>query len=208
MPYAGKVAGVWAAIGPAVAFAQEPLEEVEPGLVYRIADRAKAYWPPEAAVSLERSGDGGQTWQAVTSGYSVEHVGGYVRFSVPQTGLFRASGQYLPMEQVGGAFNWTVEPDVEYGDCTAFDSQGWREFEPLLKTWAATCELWWASHTWIRRQGAEAVFVFYLDTADPQKPRLEGYGLLPSVPHSVAVDALIRQSISFRGTGPLYARRG
>ena len=209
MALSGKVAAFYKQTGSPKTLTQEALERID-SREYRIADRSKAYWNKGYPVTVERSTDGGETWVIVTAGFEVQHVGGYVVFAQDQDEgtQFRVSGQYYELAQVGGAFSWTVETSLDTVDTPTFESEGWNEVTPTIKSFTGSAEAYWINGGHIDELGEELIIVFFVNAKDPKKPRYEGYGLLTSVSTEAPVDDVIQEPLEFTGTSRLFYREG
>ncbi|MBT9173662.1 MAG: hypothetical protein DDT21_02066 [Syntrophomonadaceae bacterium] len=65
---------------------------------------------------------------SVSDGFSVEHLGGAVRFlaPLPEGAAVTVSGKSIKVDQAGGFFNWSAELAADTADITTFESEGSR----------------------------------------------------------------------------------
>ncbi|WP_201319140.1 hypothetical protein [Paenibacillus sp. EPM92] len=209
MAVSGAVGAIYKAAGTATAFSQKPMTNVGDNKRYFVTDRAVCYWDDETPVTVEKSTNGGTNWTTVTTGFEIEHAGGFVAFSADQgTAIFRVSGKYFTPIQIGGGFSWTLDIEREMHDATTFESGGWREFVSGLGGFTGSFEKYWSNGEIFSELGNEQlILVLYVD-AGPSKNRYEGYGILNTDSIETPVDDLVSEAIDFQGSGKIYYRAG
>lgn len=168
---------------------------------YQVTDPACRYWDPETPVTVKIDGN------VVTTGFTLEGAGGYVVFDEAQDSeaVVTVSGAALTVDQAGGFFNWSINAEVEEQDATTFESQGWKEFEPLLKEWTGSAEAFWGDDRFFRSLGKPVVVKLFVD-AGPSQTCLEGYAIITGQDIETPVSGLVEQSIDIRGVSPLWLR--
>jgi len=121
------------------------------------------------------------------------------------------------IKKYGGFFNWTLDYTCDVLETTEFSDSGHRTYIASLDGWAATADQHWVDDgidALRRRQAAGSdsylIAKFYVNDSDATKgtqsgsdtgDRYEGWALMTGLSPSVAVDAIVDQSLSFQGTG-------
>lgn len=207
MAIAGKVAAIHKESGASAAFVDAATTANATYTRYTITNAANRYLDRNVAVTVKKNS------VIQTTGFTIEYAGGVVVFAaaLAPTDTVTVSGNAFPMAQVGGAFNWSLDLELETEDVTTFASGGWREVLPTLKGFSGSAEMFWLDGSFFSEltspEGAEMVLVFYVDSG-PSKLRYEGYARLAGVGVETPVDAIVRQTLEFTGDGPLYYREG
>ena len=203
MAMAGKVGAVYASdVGTApVPFVDKPTTPDAERKRFQVTDPGCRYWDPETPVTVKIDGD------IVTTGFTLEGAGGFVVFDEAQDSeaVVTVSGSALSIDQAGGFFNWSVDAEVDEAEATTFESQGWKEFKPILKGWSGSAEAFWGDERFFESLGKVVVVKLFVD-AGPSQTCLEGYAIITSEGVEAPVDGLVEQSIDFRGVGPLCLR--
>lgn len=212
MAISGVVGAIYKASGTSAAFtAQAMTQEAGSGNKrYYITDRTKAYWDNTTAVTVEKSTDG-TTWTIITTGFQIEHAGGYVDFETDQAAAtFRVSGKNFTPVAIGGGFNWTLDIATDTLEVTTFLSAGWKEFLSAQRGFSGSFEKYWKdTETWIGEVGnTNMILVLYADVVGASKARYEGYATITANSVSTPADDLITESCDFAGAGQLYYREG
>lgn len=172
---------------------------------YQITDSAYRYWSPEEAITVKVDG------QTVTSGFTLEYVGGFVEFTSPlDEEEVTVSGSALTLTQAGGFFNWTVDGDAETLDATTFDvdnpaDRGWKRFIQGLKNWSGSAEAFWGDTRFFDSLGKLLVVKLFVDSG-PSLKCLEGFAVISSDGIEVDVGGIVQHTIDFTGSGNLYVR--
>ncbi|NTW70679.1 MAG: hypothetical protein HGA49_00340 [Eubacteriaceae bacterium] len=143
----------------------------------------------------------------ITTGFSVQYLGGVVKFSIPQDpeDEVTVSGKSIEVDQVGGFFSWSAELSSDTADVTTFESAGWKDNLPTINGFSASTESYWLDEKLSGRLGQEVIVALYLD-ASTNKKRYEGYGVISGDSIELSVDDVINESIEFEGSGKLYYR--
>lgn len=168
---------------------------------YQIDDPDLMYWDPDYPVLVEVNEE------PVPSGFTLEHVGGYVVFdeALDAEDEVTVSGKALTLTQAGGFFNWSIDLDGEDADATTFASGGWKEFARTLKGWSGSAEAYWGDTQFFNSLGKTVVVKLFVD-AGPAKDCLEGFAIINGDGIENPVDGLVQETVDFTGTGPLYIR--
>lgn len=197
----GSAGRVLAINGTSTAFSQQAAAHVtgsaytryQVGATYRYID-------PMAAVTVEKSTNGGTNWSTVTSGYSIEYAGGIVVFDVAlgASDLVRVSGKYYTPTQWGQLLNWKLDLSADMVDTTVFESGGLKEFMPGLKEISGSVEGFWADGAQLATlvAGALVILVLYADYGTAKR-RYEGYGYLKKDAPEAAVDDAVKEACDF-----------
>jgi hypothetical protein len=203
MAMAGKVGAVYASRADAapVPFTNEATTPDAVRKRYQVTDPDCRYWDPETPVTVRVDGD------IVSAGFTLEGAGGFVVFDEAQDSkaVVTVSGSALSIDQAGGFFNWSIDAEVDEEDATTFESGGWKEYEPILKGWSGSAEAFWGDKRFFESLGKVVVVKLFVD-AGPSQTCLEGYAIITAEGVEASVNALVQQSIDFRGVGPLCLR--
>lgn len=160
------------------------------------------YLDPTAPIVVQKSTDGGATWPTtVTTGFEIEHAGGFIAFASAQgaSDQFRlASGKYFTMAEWGGLINWKLDISRDLQDITTFGN-GFKLSMPGLGEISGSLEGYWADNAQLTTiaAGTLVMLALYADYGTP-KARYEGYGYLKKDAIETAVDAVIKESIDFQ----------
>ena len=168
---------------------------------YQVTDPAHRYWPLDEAITVKKNGD------TITTGFSLEHAGGYVVFeeALLEGDIVAVSGKALTLTQAGGFFNWSVDGDSDDEDATTFKSGGWKEFVRTLDGWSGSAEAYWGDTRFFEALGKVVVVKLFVD-AGPAQSCMEGFAIISGEGIEVPVEGLVQENIDFTGTGPLYIR--
>ena len=199
----GYLADLYMASGTSVAFTAEVMTDSGDHQTYNVAvgNTAHRYWDDKSALTIQTSPDG-VTWTTVTTGFTVRYVGGQVTFTtVDATREVRASGNYLPISQVGQAYEWEVSPSANVIDVSVFGS-AWKTKIVGLHDSTAKASRYFLDGTFFNLLGSRFVVVFYVDFAT--NTRFEAYAWLKTTPEKVGVDAVIQEELDWEIDGQLY----
>ena len=168
---------------------------------YQVTNTANRYWPLDTDIIVKKNGT------KITSGFTLEHAGGFVVFDEALTAddEITVSGEALTIAQAGGFFNWSVDTDSEDADATTFESGGFKEFEQVLKGWSGSAEAYWGDEKFFNMLGEIVVVKLFTDAGASQRC-VEGFAIINGDGIESAVDQLVQESIDFTGVGPLYIR--
>jgi hypothetical protein len=169
-----------------------------------ITDATKCYWDKTATFTVKKN------TVTQTGGFHLEYGGGVVVFDEALEALdeVTVSGESVAIEQVGGFFNWSINPGQTLQDCTDFESDGWKEQDQTLNDWTASASQYWsvANNLFDSYDDQdELLFVFFLDATVGSELRFAGYGYVVT-PIEGANDTLITSNIEFKGSGPITYR--
>lgn len=211
MAISGVVGAIYKASGTSATFTQKALTNTGDHKSYYITDRTIAYWDQTAVLTLEKSVNGGTNWTTVTSGFEVQHAGGFIVFAVSQTAtpIFRVSGKNFTPVAVGGGYNWSVDIEADTLEATTFQNNGWKSFIPSVKGFTGTFEIYWADGATniADLNNVNMIVVLYTDVT-AAKTRYEGYASFTKFGINTPNDNLVTQSIEFKGGGKLHYRAG
>jgi hypothetical protein len=168
---------------------------------YHVTDTKHRYWPIDEPITVKKNG------ATITSGFTLERAGGFVVFDegLAVDDVITVSGKALTIAQAGGFFNWSIDTDSEDADATTFESQGFKEFEQVLKGWSGSAEAYWGDEKFFSMLGEIVVVKLFTDAGASQKC-VEGFAIINGDGIESAVDQLVQESIDFTGVGPLYIR--
>lgn len=199
----GSAGRVLVSTGAATAFTNQTCPHVtgsgytryQIGATYRYLD-------PATAVVVQKSTDGGTTWPTtVTTGFEIEHAGGFIVFASAQGAgdQFRlASGKYFTMAEWGQLINWKLDINREMQDVTTFGGSI-KTFLPGLGEVSGSAEGFWQDGTQHATLTANTLVMLalYTDYGTP-KSRYDGYGYLKKDGVETAVDDVVKESVDFQ----------
>lgn len=200
MSLSGMVGAVYTSdLTAPLSFADEATTTVD-NKRYQVANQLYRYWAYGEPVTVKVN-------DAVrTTGFTLEHVGGYIVFHEALTDeVVTVTGKALTIVQAGGFFNWNVDTESEDADGTTFESQGWKEFEQVLKGWNGSAEAFWGDEKFFNMLGEIIVVKLFTDSGASQKC-VEGYAIINGDGIESAVDQLVQETIDFTGVGQLCIR--
>lgn len=205
----GKIAAFYKQSGTATAMTDEACTDSGDHKNYYITSATKRYIDPDTTVVVEKQTDGEGEFATVSSGYTIQYLGGYVVFDEANGAddVIQVTGKYLPTTQLVGAFNWSLSVEVDMHEVTDFADSGHKNYIAGNKGWTGECEMYWiadtetgvASNELSSDLGDRLVCVFYVD--DTNDYRYEGFGRITNINPSASVGDIISQSISIQGTG-------
>ena len=203
MAITGKVGAVYVSdISAApIVFLNEPTTADAQLKRYQVTGAGFRYWDLTEPVTVKVNS------VIVTSGFTLEHAGGFVEFDVARDPLdvVTVSGQALTLVQAGGFFNWSADGDGEDAEATTFQSQGWKEFVRTLNSWGGSADAYWGDRQFFDSLGEIIVVKLFVD-AGPSQSCLEGFAIISGEGIEAPVDGLVQETVDFTGTGPLYLR--
>jgi hypothetical protein len=197
----GNVGAIYKTYGTSTTFTDEATTANGDKTRYTISDSAKRYWDDSSAIVVKKN------TVVQTTGFHIEYPGGVVVFDSALTSeVITVSGKYFTVEQCAGFFNWKLDPKNELKDVTVFGDT-WKKQEVTLKGWSASAEGYWADETYLTLLGTKVILVLYVDSGASLR-RYEGYILNSGSSINAANDDVVKQSVSFEGSGELYYREG
>ncbi len=202
MAIVGMVGAVYAStLDEPTAFADKPTTKDAERKRYQVTDATLRYWPLDQAITVKKNGT------VITTGFSLERVGGVVVFATALTveDVVLVSGKALTLKQCGGFFNWSIDTESDTEEVSTFGSNGWKEFEQTLNNWSGSAEAYWGDDNFIESVGELLVVKLFVD-AGAAKQCLEGFAIISGDSIEAPVDGIVNESIDFQGTGPLYLR--
>ncbi len=114
----------------------------------------------------------------------------------------RATGKYLPISQIGQAYNWEVSPTANIMDVTTFSGGGWKQKIAGLHDASAKASRYFLDGTFFGLLGGRFVVIFYV--AQAAGTRFEAFAWLKSDPTKVGVDAVVDEELDFDIDGTIY----
>lgn len=201
MAITGKVAAVYVSKPGAVPviFTDEPTTNSGDSKRFQVTDPGCRYWARDEAITVKVDGT------IVTTGFALEHAGGFVVFKEAQSGPVTVSGKALSLSQAGGFFNWSLDLDADDLDATTFESGGKKEFVRGLLGWSGSAEAFWGDETFFESLGEIVAVKLFVDVGASQKC-FEGFALIKGVGIEANVSEIIEQSVEWTGVGGLYPR--
>jgi hypothetical protein len=88
---------------------------------------------------------------------------------------------------------------------TTFASNGWKEVIPVIKSWSASAEGFYADDTLRALIGTKVILILYVDVGSNLR-RYEGYIVFKKCSIDQSTVDVIKEPVDFEGTGPLYYR--
>ena len=128
-------------------------------------------------------------------------VAGKITLSSAPSGTLTADYDYYTVSQVGGFFNWTLEWNVDVLDATEYNTNGFREYEAVLKGWNANADRYWLDENYFNNVGSMVIIKLFLDKTGNR--RYEGWARISGVSPNVAVNEIIKEPITFTGINNL-----
>lgn len=203
MAIAGKVGAVYVSdVGtPPVDFADQATTDSGDHKRYQVTDPDYRNWPLDAAITVKKNSE------VVTSGFTLERVGGYVVFDVANDpgDTITVSGQALTLVQAGGMFNWSVDMKADLQEVTTYASGDWKENIATVRGWSGSAEAYWGDRLLFDSLGEILVVKLFVDSGASQRC-LEGHAVITSEGIEAAVDDIVKEKVEFEGVGPLYVR--
>lgn len=192
MAYQGHSAQV-IITGDPITFQSETFQ-TEDNKIYKIDDSTKEVWAPFSTITVY---DGGTP---ITNGFTINRLKGEIEFDSPEERTITADGEYLPLNFLGEAFEYTYTLSAENADSTSFGDRFIRR-EQTLKDFSASITKFFAVDQFffeLLNESTLCVTEFYYDINSPYD--LRAWSLISSKEPSAAVDGLIEHSLEFEGT--------
>lgn len=169
---------------------------------------AKRYWDKTTSWTIQTSTNGGTSWTTITSGYSIQYVGGIVTLTVALTGTpaVQVSGAYFAYSQVLDAHQWEMAWDSDVVDVTPFNQSGWKAQMELIRGATVKFSRYWADSTYIGMLGNLMVVVCFITNASGPATgqRFEGYAYLKQDPIKSDMKAVLTEDLDFIVDGQWY----
>jgi hypothetical protein len=198
---AGYNADLYMASGTSVTMTNEVMTDSGDHQTYNAGTAAHRYWDDQSALTVQTSPDG-VTWTTVTVGFTVRYCGGVITFTSAVAGRqVRVTGKYLPISQVGSAYDWEVSPSANIIDITTFGN-AWKQKMAGLHDATAKASKYFIDGTFFGLLASRFVIIFYTNFS--AGTRFEAYAWLKSDPVKVGVDAIISTEIDFEIDGQLF----
>jgi len=139
---AGKL-GLVKVGGTPTAFTDEAVNVLTTNKIYQIANTAKQIWSPTATITVKAAG---VAVDAVADPYVINRLTGIVTFTnTSARGTVTISGTYMPMSTIVKSKAITYTHGNEVLDDTTFDSNGYDESIPGIRSIMATLGRNWES---------------------------------------------------------------
>lgn len=203
MAIAGKVGAVYVSdVNTApVSFTDQATTKDATLKRYQVTNATYRYWPLDANITVKKNGT------VITSGFTLERAGGYVVFdtALADTDVVTVSGTALTLVQCGGFFNWSIDAKAKAQDVTTYASNGWAENIVSVKNWSGKAEAYWGDKQFFDSLGNIIVVKLFIDSGASQRC-FEGFAVISGDSVDNQVDSIVKESITFDGTGPLYMR--
>lgn len=200
---AGTAADVYVAALPGVTFTNEATTLAGDNKTFTITNAAKRFWDKDTPVVVELDTGGG--FNVVTTGFTVQHVGGKIIFDTSQAGnTVRVDGKYLAVSQVTQAHKWSLDISAEllsvgaFGDAWDDKIAGLKEASLSIERYADLDALMFAEI----EAGNPVVVVLYTDYANGR--RYEGYARIKQVSPSAELSGTVDEALQLEITGELF----
>ena len=128
---------------------------------------------------------------------------GTITFSTAPANLAAviANYRYYPMTlEAGGFLNWSTDLSCDTPETTEFRNTGWRSYVAGLKGFSGTADRHWLNPL-NGLLSKKCILRLYTDVDNDTY--LTGWGIINGLNPSIAVDALVDESVSFQGTGTI-----
>ena len=191
---------------PSVSFSNIALTDAGDHKTFSISDQTKRYWDIAQTITVQTSPDG-TTWSTVTSGFTIQYVGGKILFSSPVSGgtpSCRVSAYYMPYSFLGYAKNAEVTAQLGIEDVTAFQNppSAWKTKLATIGETSIKLGKWWIDATFASYLQNRCVVSIYSGANSNQ--RYECYAFLKQDSIKIAVDKVIEEELDFESDGTLY----
>lgn len=205
---AGYKANIYATTTPAVAMTNEATTDAGDHKTFSITNAVKRYWDDTQAISVQTSPDG-VTWTTVTSGFTIQYVGGTIVFTNAVTGATPSvrvsSGFYLPYSLIGTATSVDITHTIDILDSTTFSSGGWKTKVASLVGSEYKFNRWWVDHFFVTALDLKTRFVLSAYSGANANQRFDAFGRIKQDAIKTAVNALISEDLTFDVDGAVYA---
>lgn len=192
MALAGKKASIYMAGGESEAFTDEAMVADEDRIVYTIGYQLKAFWDPEAPVTVEVDGE---TVNPAT--YSVAYAGGRIRFhqALEEGAVVTASGKAFPsISKIGEGRSWEIDLNVDTEETTVFGND-WKTYKALINGGTVRLERF-AVDLFFQEELFRPLYLL-LYVSEDVEPRLECIGRLTNDSIQAAAKGLITETVEF-----------
>ncbi|GAA0360954.1 hypothetical protein [Bacillus horti] len=200
--------------GEAIPFEAESMMTNTEEKEFVISDRSKRVWDRVAFITVERLLDAEDEenpdglWIVVPENeYELNRLEGKITFAEEQEGqLFRVSGEYVPLTNVAGAYEYTFTLESDNQTIPAFHSaqmnrvQGKKDVTGSIAKWFTTSDLFVDNF----HKGKPVVLEFYTDESDI--PAVKLWALLSTVEVTASQEAVVEESIEFEAVADKEGR--
>jgi hypothetical protein len=138
---AGKL-GLVKVGGTPTAFTDEAVTVLTANKKYQITNTAKRVWSPTATITVK---NGGVAVDPVADPYTINRLTGVVTFTATTARTVTISGTYMPMSTIAKSHSIAYTHGNEVLDDTTFDSNGYDESIPGIRSINATLGKNWES---------------------------------------------------------------
>ncbi len=174
------------------------------------------YWDRNQPVTVQTSPDG-VTWTTVTTGFTVQHVGGIVTFTVAVAGatpgVRLSTVNYFPYALLANITQWQFDGEMSFEDSTSMSGvigggggSAFKTFVPMLLTGLMQVTKFWVPET---SEGYVAditngTYLLFSGVAGTGN-RYEGYGYIKKMGVKTDVSKLTESPLDIQFDGAFYA---
>lgn len=202
----GDVGDMYVASLPSIALNNEACTDDGTHLNFAITNKTKRFLDRMVAVTVQVSADGGATWAAPGTAYTIQYCGGVVVFTTALgagTLVRLASANYLPVSQLGQTKEWKADLSLNVLDVSTFGS-GWNQKIGGLREGSGSASRYWLDGAMLAAVAAGNPLVFILYTNYAAGSRYEAYGWISKDSLDTAVDAAVTEVLSFDLDGQVF----
>jgi hypothetical protein len=203
---AGYLASLYITGTTSVAFTNVAMTDSGDHKTFTISDATKRYWDLTQPVTVQTAPDG-VTWTTVTTGFTIQYVGGKVVFSAAITGATpscRVSASYFAYSFLGNAKTVDITISNTTEDITTFVTPPSPWKTKLANLSEATIKIgkYWLDTSFMGYLGNRCVVVAY-SGANPNQ-RYECYAFLKQDSMKLDVSKVVTEDLDFESDGAIY----
>lgn len=205
---AGYKANVYITSTPSVSFSNMVLTDAGDHKTFSTpgGSAAQRYWDETQAITVQTAPDG-VTWTTVTTGFTIQWVGGVIVFTNAVTGgtpSCRVSAFYMPYSVIARAKSIEINPALDILDVSDFGSSGtgWKTKLASLTETEYKLGQWWVDNFYLSNLNTRMVVSAYSGANANQ--RIESYAFIKDDSIKTAVNNAIEEDISLTSDGPAY----
>lgn len=186
--------------GAAVVFTNEATTDAGDHKSYQITATAKQVWDPQAAITVQRSTDGGATWGAAVGAYTLNRLKGTITFTSANGAAdkIRVSGSYLPLTTAAAAKQFSYSAKAATVEATAFGDVDLTRLQ-ATQDCAGSLALWWLDSYFATALDAGLPIVVEQSIADGATPAFRAWALLTERGLQVVQGGLLEEPITWEG---------
>ena len=206
MALAGYKANVFLSTGASATVTNAAMTDGGAHTVYTITNAANRYWDSNQPITVQTSPDG-STWTTVTTGFTVQYVGGIITFAVAISGgtpSCRVTVNAFPVSFLASVQNADLQVDLGIEDSSTFQNppSAWKTKQALMLGGTVKLQKYYIDAFFFTN--LQQMMVISLYSGANANQRLEGYGYLKNDSIKWAVTKLVEEALDFELHGQLY----